>query len=170
MKANKPLVGTAMAAALAGLIAFEDMRTNAYLDSVGVPTICAGSTVGVKLGDTKTKEQCWEMAEEEYREYEAHVLKIVKVPISEPTQIALTYFCYNVGKAGCAGSTAVRKINARDLLGGCSALRMWNKGTVNGKKVVIKGLDNRRKAEERLCLTAQPLSASWSWLPSVLRF
>ena len=167
---NKPVVGAALAAALAGLISLEGMRTTAYLDVIGVPTICAGSTKGVKLGDKKTPEQCWQVTEEEYKEYEQTVLKAIRVKIDANVQIALTYFCVNVGKAGCTSSTAFREINAGNLVAGCKALRMWNKGTVNGKKVVIPGLDNRRAAEERLCLSKSPSVWSPSWLLSVLRF
>ena len=47
----------------AGLIAvgivggFEGLRTKAYRDVVGVPTICFGETRGVKMGDTATDAQ-----------------------------------------------------------------------------------------------------------------
>lgn len=149
---NKPLIGAAFAAALSGFVALEGMKTTAYLDVVGVPTICAGSTVGVKLGQTKTIEQCWQMAAAEYKEYEKTVIDNIKVEIPEHVQVALTYFCANVGKTGCKNSTTFRLINQGDIVNGCHALRMWNKGTVKGKKVVIKGLDNRRAAEERVCL------------------
>lgn len=170
MRLNKPVTGTLLATALAGLISLEGLRTNAYLDSVGVPTICAGTTRGVKLGDTKTVEQCWTIAEAEYKEFEEYVISRLKVPVEPQVQIALTYFAVNVGKGGYAGSTALRKINAGDTEGGCHALRMWNKGRVNGVLVVIPGLDNRRAAEERLCLSKSPSLFSWDWLRSVLRF
>ena len=41
----------------------EGLRTNAYLDSVGVPTICYGETENVNLGDTKTIPECTVMLE-----------------------------------------------------------------------------------------------------------
>ena len=160
---NKPLIGYAFAAALSGLAALEGMRTSAYLDSVGVPTICAGTTKGVKLGDTKTVEQCWTIAEAEYREYEKVVIDNIKVPLRANEQVALTYFCVNVGKYGCKGSTTFREFNAGDSVAGCKAVRLWNKGTINGRKVFIKGLDNRRAAEERLCLTPDA-----RWYDSIL--
>src|SRR5690606_2252077 len=109
---NKALIGYAFTAALSGLVALEGMRTSTYLDSVGVPTICAGTTKGVKLGDTKTVEQCWTIAEAEYREYEKVVIDNIKVPLRANEQVALTYFCVNVGKYGCKGSTTFREFNA----------------------------------------------------------
>lgn len=149
---NKALAGVAFSAALAGLISLEGMELTAYKDIVGVPTICAGTTRGVKMGDTKTAEQCWTIAASEYREFEKTVIDNIKVPLNANQQTALTWFCVNVGKSGCTNSTAFREINAWNYVRGCNALRMWNKVTVNGRKVVSKGLDNRRKAEESLCL------------------
>lgn len=154
---NKPLLGAAFAAALGGLVSLEGMRTTAYLDIVGVPTICAGTTRGVQLGDTKTKDQCWSIAAAEFREYERVVIANIKVPLKPNEQAALVWFCVNVGKYGCVGSTTFREFNAGNSVEGCHALRMWNKVTINGKKVVSKGIDNRRKAEENLCLNESQL-------------
>lgn len=149
---NKRLIGTVFATALAGLVSLEGMRTTAYLDIVGVPTICAGTTEGVKMGDRKTEAQCWQIAEQEYRKFEQVVIANVKVSLNHNQQAALTYFCVNVGATGCRTSTAFRLFNEGKMVEGCKALRMWNKVTINGRKVVSKGLDNRRAAEEKLCL------------------
>lgn len=149
---NKALTGAAFASALGGLVAFEGMELTAYKDIVGVPTICAGTTAGVKMGDKKTAAQCWEIAGEEYRKYESTVLRVIQKPMKAQHQKAFTYLAVNIGDAGFAGSTVARKFNAGDTVGACHAIRMWNKVTVNGRKVVSKGLDNRRKAEEALCL------------------
>lgn len=161
---NKALTGAAFASALGGLVALEDMRTTAYLDIVGVPTICAGTTKGVKLGDRYTEEQCWEIAENEFRDYERHVLKVIKQPMNSNEQTAFVWLTVNIGKAGFASSSVAREFNAGNNEQACHAIRLWNKVTVNGRKVVSKGLDNRRKAEEALCLL--PPKSSWpSWLP-----
>lgn len=50
-------------------------------------------------------------------------------------------------------STAVKLINQGKIEQGCKALGMWTKATVNGKKVVVKGLVNRRNEEIKLCLS-----------------
>lgn len=149
---NKALTGAAFTAALSGLVAFEGMELTAYKDIVGVPTICAGTTAGVKMGDRKTAEQCWEIAGEEYRKYESAVLRVIDKPMKPQHQKAFTYLAVNIGVSGFANSTTAIRFNAGDVEGACHAIRLWNKVTVNGKKVVSKGLDNRRKAEEALCL------------------
>ena len=51
---------------------FEGVRQAAYLDPVGVPTVCFGHTQGVMLGDTKTLEECHDLLAEE-AEYFADV-------------------------------------------------------------------------------------------------
>jgi hypothetical protein len=48
---------------------WEGMRTEAYLDLVGVPTVCYGHTRGVKLTDSYTKAECKAMLGEELLEY-----------------------------------------------------------------------------------------------------
>lgn len=149
---NKSLIGAAFAAALSGLVALEGMKTTAYLDIVGVPTICAGTTRGVKLGDVKTTEQCWSIAASEFREYEKVVIDKIKVPLNTNEQTALTWLAVNIGKAGFADSTVIARFNRGDHTGGCKAIRLWNKVTIKGKKVFSKGLDNRRAAEETVCL------------------
>lgn len=148
---NKALAGAALAAAIAGLYQLEGVKPEAYLDIAGVPTICAGTTLDVKLGQRATPQQCWDMTVEDYKRHEAYVLSAVKVTLNPNQQTALTYFCYNVGPA-CKTSTAFKKLNAGDYVGGCIAMSMWDKVTINGRKVVSKGLQNRRAAEVERCL------------------
>lgn len=149
---NKSLIGAAFAAALSGLVALEGMKTTAYRDIVGVPTICAGTTDGVRMGDTKTLAQCWSIAEAEFRSYEKVVIDTIKVPLNPNQQTALTWLAVNIGRYGFKDSTVAARFNRGDYVGGCHAIRMWNKVTVNGRKVFSKGLDNRRETEESLCL------------------
>lgn len=149
---NKAIGGAALAAAIAGLIGLEGMSLPAYRDIAGVPTICAGSTLGVKMGDRATPQQCWEMTVRDYQKHEKAVLRGITVPLNVNQQVALTFFCYNVGVYACMDSTAFRKINAGDYTAGCQAMALFNKVTVNGRKVVSNGLRNRRAAEVKKCL------------------
>lgn len=149
---NKRIAGSVLALALGGLAGLEGMKYVAYPDIVGVPTICAGTTQGVKLGDKATPAQCYTMTLKDYQRFEGIVLKNITIPLRVNEQVALTFFCYNVGPA-CATSTAFRLFNQGRTAEGCQALGMWNKVTVNGRKVVSKGLVNRRAAEIELCAT-----------------
>jgi lysozyme len=149
---NKAIGGAALAAAIAGLYQLEGLELSAYRDIAGVPTICAGTTSGVRMGDRATPQQCWDMTVRDYQLHERAVLRGISVPLNVNQQTALTFFCYNVGIAACMDSTAFRKLNAGDYRAGCQAMALFNKVTVNGRKVVSKGLVNRRAAEVRQCL------------------
>ncbi|ARB30337.1 lysozyme [Pseudomonas phage phiNV3] len=161
---NKALAGTALSLALGGLVGLEGMSLPAYRDIAGVPTICAGTTAGVKMGDVATPAQCYSMTLKDYRRFEAIVLKHIDIPLNVSEQVALTYFCYNVGPA-CATSTAFKLFNQGRTREGCEAMGMWNKVTINGRKVVSKGLVNRRAAEIELCATPSLL---YSYSPLLL--
>lgn len=157
---NKALIGAALAAAIGGLYTLEGVKFDAYRDIAGVPTICAGTTQGVSIGDKATPQQCWDMTVADYRKHEAAVLKAINVSLNINQQMALTFFCYNVGVSACVSSTAFRLINAGDYTAGCQAMALFNKVTINGKKVVSKGIVNRRAAEVKLCLASPS-----SWAP-----
>lgn len=149
---NKAIGGAALAAAIAGLYTLEGVELTAYRDIAGVPTICAGTTSGVRMGQQATPQQCWDMTVRDYQLHERAVLRGITVPLNVNQQTALTFFCYNVGVSACMDSTAFRKINAGDYRAGCQAMALFNKVTVNGRKVVSKGLVNRRAAEVKQCL------------------
>lgn len=151
---NKALAGAALAAAISGLYVLEGVELTAYRDIAGVPTICAGTTKGVRMGQKATPEQCWAMTVRDYQIHERAVLRGVTVPLNANQQTALTFFCYNVGVYACLDSTAFREFNAGNYRAGCQAMALFNKVTVNGRKVVSQGLINRRAAEVKLCLTS----------------
>lgn len=131
----------------------EGMRNWAYLDAVGVPTICIGSTLGVKLGMYKTDAECLALFKIEVSEhrnwlhrYFTSVTIAVRLP---PTRdAAYTSLAFNVGFAGAGKSTATRRLNAGDIAGGCQALTWFDKA---GNRV-LRGLFERRKREKALCL------------------
>lgn len=138
----------ALAMTMALLGYFEGDRLVAYLDSVGVPTICKGVTQGVKLGDTYTQAECDAKTTAALLLIAADVDRLVKVPITETEQAAWYSFTYNVGAGAFGKSTALRKLNAGDHIGACNEMLRWNKA--GGK--VLKGLVKRRAAERELCL------------------
>lgn len=51
--------GSAIAATAIALIgSWEGLRTVAYRNIVGIPTVCFGGTRGVKMGDRYTVDEC----------------------------------------------------------------------------------------------------------------
>lgn len=127
---------------------FEGLRTAAYLDPVGIPTICYGSTSGVRLGQRKTVAECDALLKGELRQYQAAVDRAIRQPMPATRRAALTSFAYNVGVGAFQRSSVARRLNAGDVQGGCDALRRWV--YAGGRE--LPGLVKRREAERELCL------------------
>jgi lysozyme len=132
---------------------WEGKRNAAYLDIVGVPTICFGSTRGIKLGDYMSDAQCAALLRAEVAEYQAgfkgYLLpETVAQRLTPQRFAAFTSTAYNVGISGIGRSTATRRLNAGDIPGACKALTWWNKA--GGR--VVPGLVNRRTEEWALCM------------------
>lgn len=125
----------------------------AYRCPAGVWTLGWGCTKGIKPGMTWTKQQAVEGLRRELAECEAAVTRLVTVPIHQHQFDALVSFAYNCGVGALGKSTILRKINRGDVEGAASAFEMWNKATVDGKRVVLRGLARRRAAEKALFLT-----------------
>ena len=143
--------GSALAAAAIALVgAWEGLRTVAYRDVVGIPTVCYGETRGVKMGDRYTKAECDAMLGDGLKDFEAGMRRCLKQPDKIPakTYVAFLSFSYNVGIGAFCRSTLVRKANSGDLRGACRELPKW----VNAGGRRIQGLVNRRKDELRICL------------------
>ena len=152
------VVGAATAAAIyiaAPLIELvEGVENKPYMDIAGIPTVCAGITgPEVVWGKTYSNTECRKLLEKHIQIHAKHVQDAVTHPIAPQTRAALISFSYNVGGSAMRKSTAVRLINQGKIEQGCKALSLWNKATINGKKVVVKGLVNRRNEEIKLCLS-----------------
>lgn len=128
----------------------EGLRLVAYLDSVGVWTIGYGDTgPDVIKGLTITKEEAEKRLRERLVEFEGYVNTYVKVSLKQHQFDALVSLVYNIGPANFKTSTLLKKLNAGDYIGAADQFLVWNKGRVDGKLVVIKGLANRRAKERK---------------------
>lgn len=142
--------------AVEAVAGFEGLRTEAYLDAVGVPTIGYGHTKGVKMGDTLTKEECKALLVDELEEFGQQVSDAVKVTLSPEERAGYTSFAYNVGIGAFRKSTLLRKLNTGDRVGAADELPRWV--YAGGKK--LNGLINRRAKERALCLSGVNKGAS----------
>jgi lysozyme len=129
---------------------FEGLRTVAYRDSVGVPTICYGETLGVHMGDVSTKAACDAMLVKRVAEFDRSLAQCVPALDSLPseTRVAFVSWAYNVGVGAACHSTLVRKANAGDIAGACRELPRWSRAGP-----FPEALLGRRKKEEALCLS-----------------
>lgn len=132
----------------------EGVEYKPYMDIAGIPTVCAGITgPDVVWGKKYSARECRNLLEKHIQIHGKYVQDAVTYPIAPETRAALISFSYNVGGSAMRKSTAVKLINQGKIEHGCKALGMWNKITKNGKKVVVKGLVNRRNEEIKLCLS-----------------
>ncbi len=125
----------------------EGLRTKAYLDSVGVPTICYGDTDGVRLGDTKTIPECNLLLYVKLGTTAVFVDQVVGRPITVNMHAALTSWVYNVGMNAARKSTLVKLAQQGKLVEACQQLPRWK--FAGGKPILL----GRRLREEKLCLT-----------------
>jgi len=145
-------LATAAGAATLGLAAvvvanYEGLRTSAYLDPVGIPTVCYGHTATARMGQTLSQAECDRLLEGDLGEALAAVDKLVKAPLPVERRAALASFTYNVGAGQLASSTLLRKLNAGDTEGACAELSRWV--YAGGRK--LAGLERRRASERELC-------------------
>lgn len=140
---------TWLAMVLSAIAGFEGLRTAAYLDPVGIPTICFGHTASVQIGDVKTVRQCEELLTDEVITFGLDVANMTTTPLSHEEMAAYTSFAYNVGTGAFSSSTLLRKLNAGDRVGACNELTRW----VYAKGIKLPGLVKRRAEERELCLS-----------------
>lgn len=129
---------------------WEGLFTKPYLDIVGVKTVCYGATAAEKidLNRSYTPTECKEILARSIPKYDNAIKSCMTRDIPDSVHVALISLAYNVGSAGVCRSTAMRLANAGDFKGACNALLAWNKA--GGR--VVKGLENRRRAEREICL------------------
>ena len=125
---------------------FEGLRLNAYLDSVGVPTIGYGHTKTARMGQAITAERAEELLRLDLADAERAVEKYVKVPLNENQFAALVSFVFNLGSGTLQKSTLLRKLNAGDY----DAVPREMMRFINAGGKPLKGLVTRRAAEAGL--------------------
>lgn len=126
----------------------KDGSCAAYLCPAGVPTIGFGCTEGVKLGMVWSAGEAEAALRREIAKFETAVTKSVTVEINQNEFDAMVSLAYNIGAAGFAKSTVLKRLNKGDRSGAATAFEMWKSG--GGR--VLPGLVSRRKREAALFL------------------
>lgn len=148
---KKTVAGAAAVIALATpfIAGWEGKRNYAYIPVPGDrPTICYGSTAGVKMGDYKTDAECEALLKREVGEFWARMDPCVDDAVPVSVQASILELGYNVGTAAACKSTMVRKANAGAYREACAELDRWVKAS--GR--TLKGLVNRRNASQEMCV------------------
>ncbi|MCZ8129374.1 MAG: glycoside hydrolase family protein [Microcystis sp. LE19-114.1B] len=134
---------------------WEGCKLTAYKCPAGVWTIGIGTTCypdgrRVREGDKITDQQAEGFLVHECEEKAKAVDKLVNVDLHQNQFDALVSFAYNVGIGAFKESTLLRLLNQPNYNEAANQFKEWNKATVNGQRVVLEGLVNRRKDEEEL--------------------
>ena len=137
----------------------EGCRLKAYRCPAGVPTIGWGHTGGVKMGDTCTQEQADAWFSIDLSVYADGVQRELKRDASDNELGAMVSLAYNIGLAGFAKSTVLKKHNEGDRQSAARAFGLWNKARINGVLQVVDGLTSRRAREAAMYLSddTQPM-------------
>lgn len=122
---------------------FEGCRLEAYLDSVGVPTLGYGHTSGVRMGDVCTQEQADQWLLDDLHTAINAVESLVTVPLTDDEESALVDLVYNIGQGNFSHSTLLRLLNSGDFSGAAAQFDVWDKAG----GAVLAGLLRRRQAE-----------------------
>jgi GH24 family phage-related lysozyme (muramidase) len=144
-----------IAAAVAAVAApFEGLRQVAYYDPPGILTVCYGHTGDVQKGKVYTPSECKALLQGDALEAVTTVLQCVP---NAPDSVAVAFgdAVFNIGpRIACdkSASTAARMLAAGDWAGACNQLPRWNKTTIAGQLVELRGLTRRREEERQICL------------------
>jgi lysozyme len=135
--------------------AFEGCKLNPYICPAGILTVGFGHTgddviLGAPLKSLAEAEALLLKDIEYFEKGINKLLRTVHVPQSQFD--ALTCFAFNLGLQKLAKSTLLKKVLKSDVRGAADEFLKWNKATVGGKLVPLKGLTNRRAAERKLFL------------------
>jgi lysozyme len=137
--------------ATAMITLFEGVEHEAYLDPVGVVTICYGHTATAKLGQVKTEDECQELLRQDLAVAMNAVERHTTVDLTIEQRAALASFVFNFGETKYRTSTLLKKLNAGDKEGACAEMSRWVNGKVNGQWQALPGLVTRREVERSMC-------------------
>lgn len=127
---------------------YEGCRLKAYKCPSGKITIGYGHTGNVKINDVITKKGAEDLLKNDLKRFESHVENVNKLGnynFNENEFSALVSFAFNIGSI-----TQLTKCYKRSKKEIAKAMLLYRCATVNGKKVVLAGLEKRRKEEVAL--------------------
>lgn len=131
---------------------FEGVRYEAYRCPAGVPTIGAGHTKGVVMGDKIDDATVDQFLREDLESAEYAVNSLVKVDLEQHQFDALVSLVFNIGSGAFSKSTLLKMLNKGSFDAAADQFLRWN---LAGGRVLL-GLTKRRIAERMLFLTGHP--------------
>ena len=136
--------------------AYEGTVNEAYLDPIGIPTICTGHTGGVKLGMRLSDAECALLLSQDLGIALRAVDSLVTAPMTDGQRAAYASFVFNIGARKFRTSTMLRKANAYDRSGSCAEFDRWMYAGGRDCRIRLNnciGLVDRRSTERFVCET-----------------
>jgi lysozyme len=170
---RQPVVHLLITAILTGsVMMYESYKPDAYIPIKGdVPTVGYGTTVlpdgkPVTLGEKVTRVQAEAYLQHDLDKFKTDIAKCIKAPLSQNEFNAFLSLSYNIGAPTFCSSSIPNKLSKGDYYGACTTILQYNKmkdtskpkvrnprtGQMQYQYKIIKGLDNRRKAEYKTCI------------------
>jgi lysozyme len=150
----------AIVAAVVGIAApAEGIRHYAYYDPPHILTVCEGHTgPDVVAGRYYSDGECYALTQADAGKAVDAVLKCAP---DAPDSVAVAFgdAVFNLGPAiACdrTRSTAARLLYAHEWRAACEQLLRWDKATVGGVSVALRGLTKRRALERNVCVSGLP--------------
>ena len=144
------ITGHLTQSALSLIKEMESCRLDAYRDAVGVWTIGYGHTGGVRAGSSITMAQAQRFLINDIKVAQKDIARCVKVPLTDNEYGALVSLVFNIGGRAFKRSTCLNELNRGNRQAAGTAMELFVKGRVRGRKRVLNGLVRRRRLERAL--------------------
>lgn len=134
---------------------YEGVFPRGYADPVGIPTECIGETgPDVRVGVQRfTWDECVARYPVRLQRVWDGLSRCMDGEVELYEGAAITSWADNVGIHAACTSTLARQINAgAPGYVWCQQLIRWDKATVFGVKITLRGLTRRRGSERAMCL------------------
>lgn len=157
--ANWPDNNAVLALAIPLIKGFEGFRAEPYLDSASIPTIGYGTILypnghRVTMDDSPiTEAQAEDYLCDQIDLKAGFVASCLEQRATAHQAAAMVSLAYNIGTLAFQESTVLHEFNLGHMTAAADAFLMWDKATVGGEHVVVKGLQTRREAERGVFLT-----------------
>lgn len=128
-----------------------------YRDLIGKGqpwTVCHGVTGReVVPGRYYTPDDCRSLELPRYQQAERDAARMFRHwgAYNDWVKASIIDMIFNLGAQAVEGSTLLTLANAGDLTGACAQMPRWVRGTVDGRKVIMPGLVDRRGTTRELC-------------------
>lgn len=155
-RARNTLVGAGAAGILGLVVSFtglhEGLELKSYQDTGGVWTICYGETLGVKPGQTATREQCDNQLVKSLLKHN-EPLTTLKRDLPDGVHLAVLDWMYNTGTGNVRQRTLWRHLETGNYTAACDELLRWRFVARRdcAKDRSCTGVWKRRQIEHAVC-------------------